>query len=426
MKPSCVETPGNSGALPESPEASILVARQPIFQPDLNVYGYELLFRCGSSTEGADIRAALRLIAAAFLSTGAEPAAGKRPGFIRFNHTMLAGEYAALLPKKSAVIEVLESLEQNEETVEACCKLKSQGYTLAVQAGAEDCGGSLRPLADIVKVDFQAIAPRERPSLVRHYGRHGAKLLAGKIGSSAEFREAREAGFALFQGLVFGRPANSAVTGMPTLKAIHLELLGELGAMRLDYVRLSQVLRRDTSVSYKLLRFLNSPLFGWSGAIASIEHGLALIGEEDVRKWISVVTLSGFLQNQPTELMVRSLFRAAFCETLSRATELWERSSEMFLMALLSLVGAMLNCPLEAVLNRISLKKDIRDVLLGKWDGAEGTIGNVYHLVLSYEDADWNRVSAITTKLRLKETSVADAYVRSIAWADQVAGQSVD
>jgi EAL and modified HD-GYP domain-containing signal transduction protein len=247
-------------------------------------------------------------------------------------------------------------------------------------------------------------------------------MVAEKIENAAEFREARETGFGLFQGYVFGRPATFGVPEVPGLKVIHLELLGELGNARLDYPRLVRILKQDASISYKLLRFLNSPLFGWSGAIASIEHGLALIGEDEVRKWIAVVALSGLLQDHPTELMVRSLVRAEFAEALSLSCELRQRSSEMFLMALLSLVATMLGCTLEAVLKRISLKNDVRDALLGRPPRAEqdGSVSRLYSLILAYEAADWERVSAITAKMHLKEWVVAEAYLRSVDWADEV------
>src|SRR5262249_22470770 len=156
---------------------------------------------------------------------------------------------------------------------------------------------------------------------------------------------------------------------------------------------------------YKLLRFVNSPLFGWSGTVGSIEHGLALVGEDEIRKWISVVAVSGILEDQPTELMKRSLVRAAFSEALAPAAGLWTRSSEIFLMGLLSLVGTMLGCSLREVLNYISLKSDLRRVLLAAESGREepSSVNRLFRLVLAYESADWDRVSALADQLELSE-----------------------
>jgi c-di-GMP-related signal transduction protein len=406
--------------------ASIFVARQPIFQKDLSLYGYELLFRSGPSGvfDCADAtQATLRLISNTFLSIGAEQLLGKRLGFINFDRTMLIADYAVMLPKESVVIEILESVEQDAEVVAACRKLKSCGYMLALDDFAGDESSQpLTALADIIKVDFRSTRRSERHALLSRYEGRGITMVAEKIESAAEFREARETGFALFQGYVFGRPATFGVPEVPGLKVIHLELLGELADARLDYPRLVRILKQDASISYKLLRFLNSPLFGWSGAIASIEHGLALIGEQEVRRWIAVVALSGLLQDHPTELMVRSLVRAEFCEALSLSCELRQRSSEMFLMALLSLVGTMLGCTLEAVLKRISLKNDVRDALLGRppRSDQDGSVTRLYSLMLAYEAADWERVSAIAAKMYLKEGVVAEAYLRSVNWADEV------
>jgi EAL and modified HD-GYP domain-containing signal transduction protein len=98
----------------------------------------------------------------------------------------------------------------------------------------------------------------------------------------------------------------------------------------------------------------------------------------------------------------------------------------MFLMALLSLVGTMLGCTLEAVLKRISLKNDVRDALLGRPPRTEqdGSVSRLYSLMLAYEKADWERVSAISAKMYLQEWVVAEAYLKSINWADEVVSHS--
>jgi c-di-GMP-related signal transduction protein len=427
---SSVEALNKSNTSPLDTPASIFVARQPIFQKDLSLYGYELLFRSGPSGvfDCADAtQATLRLISNTFLSIGAEQLLGKRLGFINFDRTMLVADYAAMLPKESVVIEILETVEQDAEVVAACRKLKGRGYLLALDDfSGDESSQPLTALADIIKVDFRATGRRERHALFNRYEGRGITMVAEKIESASEFREARETGFALFQGYVFGRPATFGVPEVPGLKVIHLELLGELANPRLDYPRLVRILKQDASISYKLLRFLNSPLFGWSGAIASIEHGLALIGEQEVRRWIAVVALSGLLQDQPTELMIRSLVRAEFCAALSLSCELRQRSPEMFLMALLSLVGTMLGCTLEAVLKRISLKNDVRDALLGRPPRTEqdGSVSRLYSLMLAYEKADWERVLAISAKMYLQEWVVAEAYLKSINWADEVVSHS--
>jgi len=410
--------------------ASIFVARQPIFQRDLSLYGYELLFRSDPSGvfDCADAtQATLRLISNSFLSLGVEHLLGKRLGFINFDRTMLIADYAAMLPKESVVIEIPESVEQDAEVIAACRTLKSQGYVLAVDdfAGNESTH-PLTAVADIIKVDFRCTGRSERRALFTRYEGRGITMVAEKIENASEFREAREIGFTLFQGYVFGRPVIFGAPEVPGLKVIHLELLGELAEARLDYSRLVQILKQDASISYKLLRFLNSPLFGWRGAILSIEHGLALLGEQEVRRWIAVVGLSGLLQDHPTELMVRSLVRAEFCEALSLSCELRQRSAEMYLMALLSLVGTMLGCTLEAVLRRISLKNDVRDALLGRppRTDQDGSVSRLYSLMLAYEAADWERVSAIAAKMYLQEWAVAEAYLRGVNWADEVVSRS--
>src|ERR1700680_1317230 len=136
---------------------------------------------------------------------------------------MLIADYVAMLPKESVVIEILESVEQDAEVVAACRKLKSCGYMLALDDFAGDESSQpLTALADIIKVDFRSTGRSERHALFNRYEGRGITMVAEKIENAAEFREARETGFALFQGYVFGRPPSLGVPEGPGREVVDL------------------------------------------------------------------------------------------------------------------------------------------------------------------------------------------------------------
>jgi EAL and modified HD-GYP domain-containing signal transduction protein len=111
-----------------------------------------------------------------------------------------------LLPP-STVLELLETVESDEEVLAACRRMKALGYQIALDdfRKSEKTEG-LIALADYVKVDFRLSCKQERSEIIRHLSRNAATLVAEKIETAEEFEIAIEEGFQLFQGYYLGRP----------------------------------------------------------------------------------------------------------------------------------------------------------------------------------------------------------------------------
>ena len=166
----------------------------------------------------------------------------------------------------------------------------------------------------------------------------------------------------------------------------------------------------------RLLRYLNSILFGFREEIRSIRHALGLLGDEPVRKWASMVIATGMAQDKPSELVVSCLIRARFCELLSAPIGLSSRSTDLFLMGLLSLMDAILDRPMASILDSIPVSPDIKAGLLGE----EGIFHHAHRLVLACEGVDWDALVDIAAKLRLSEETVSEGYFKSLEWSSQV------
>lgn len=216
----------------ETDEKDIFAARQPIFDPEQKVYAYELLYRRSftNSSQVADpTEATLSVIRNAFLALGAQ-LTGSRRVFINFGRDVLLKRVPFVLRPESTVVEVLEDVGADEAVVEACRDLKRAGYLIALDDF--DIGASadmtLVDLADFIKVDFRATTAAERQAFVEWKDGRAIHLLAEKVETPEEFREARETGYAYFQGYFFSKPVMLSARNIPATKLNYLRMLSEI------------------------------------------------------------------------------------------------------------------------------------------------------------------------------------------------------
>ncbi len=398
----------------------VYVARQPIFNQRQQVYAYELLFRSGldnvfAHSDGDE--ATSRVIADSFLLLGLARITGGHKAFINFTRDLLVNDYATLLPKESVVIEILESVEPDESVLEAAKRAKDQGYLLALDDFVY--GPKYDPLlklTDIVKVDFTVSGPKERRSLAERGSRLGIKLLAEKVETREEFEEAVRMGYKYFQGYFFAKPNIVSGKGIPGFKLNYLQLLNQIHQPGLDYDDLDKIIRREVSLSFKLLRYINSAAFGLMNKIHSIKQALALLGELNVKKWASLVTLAGMGQDKPDALLVNSLTRAVYCESLAGPVGIKDRASDLFLLGLFSHIEALIDQPMAEIMTALPVADDIKKALQGQ----ENQLRTVFDLVLAHEAGRWDEVFRTAAALGLSEDELPELYLKAVELAEKI------
>jgi len=395
------------------------IARQPIFDRCEQVYGYELLYRSGPrnwcTTDDRD--AASLDVADSFLNSSARTLTAGRMAFINCTRQFLVNEYATLLPKDEAVIEILESIEPDAEVLAACRRLKDLGYALALDdfVYAE----KFQPfvdLANIVKIDFQISAPSERQQAVARFAPLGIQLLAEKVETRDEFAEARGSGYDYFQGYFFCKPQIVPNRHVPAFKAHYLRLLGAIAKTELDRDEVVALIDCEVSLCYKLLRFLNSPLFGFLSEISSTRHALALLGDEEVRKWASIAAVLGLAGNKSNELVLTALTRGHCCEMLVANRGAKRDGQSMFLLGVFSLMDAILDRPISEIVSEIALPDVVRAALLGKPNRHR----KILELVTAFEAGRWGEVSELAVALRQDESQLPASYLQAVAWAQKI------
>jgi c-di-GMP-related signal transduction protein len=401
----------------------VFVARQPIFSRNLHVHGYELLYRGTpeNSFDGttADVATA-RVIANTFLTIGGEKLLDGKIPFINFDSSLLL-KYAALLPFPCAVVEILENVPPTEDVQNACLELKNKGHQLALDDVESE--SSIEPwvdIVDIVKVDFLKTDPQARRDIVAMCRKHKIHALAEKLETKAEFEEAVALGYEYFQGYFFARPTMVKGQAMSEAKLLLIQLLREVSRDDVDFDRLEELMHRNVSLVYKLLRFVNSPLFAWHSHIKSVRHAMTLLGGEELRKWICLLLVAGLGSDAVPQLLVDSLVRARFAELLCPKIRLGQRKASAFLLGLLSHLDALLHRPMEEVIGELDLEKDLTDALLGRANKGN-QLGCLYDLIRAYDEPDWTRAVGIAQEFNVGMVDLSTAYVQAVEWADVAA-----
>lgn len=398
---------------------SVFVARQPIFDRNKKLYGYELLFRAGVEecyhAHDGD-KSTLEVVSNSFLVIGFDDLTGGGRGFINFTPTLLKQEVPKLLPEDRVVVEVLEDPEPDEETLQACRRLKDAGFTLAMDDFAvRHRDTPMVKLADIAKVDFRENNAEEQADLCGYLASQGIAPLAEKVETIDEFQQAFQLGYTYFQGYFFSKPIVQSGKRIAGNKLAYLRLLNEINKPDISYEQLEGLFKQDVSLTYKLLRFINSAWFGLSREVTSIKHALVLLGPKEVRKWFALVALRHMADDKPQELILRGMTRARLAEGIGPLVGMEEQTSELFLMGMFSVLDALTDLPMSEALSKLPLGEQIRSCLLGD----EGPFRPVYDTMVSYEKGQWDRFSRHAASLQLNEEAVPQLYTESLRWTGE-------
>lgn len=354
---------------------NIYVGRQPIFNRNLDVIAYELLFRGNTESNHAMIlgqdTASAQVMINIFGEMGVEDVLGKHKGFINFTEGLLLKDYQPFFPKQKVVIEVLENVQVTPELMDALTTLKEKGFTIALDDYVFNPELQvLEELADYIKVDILEVGPK---ALVEHTKRlksKGIKLLAEKVETRKQFEFCLKLGFDLFQGYFFAKPVIIEGKRLPQNKLTTLELLASVYDPDVDMNKLSKIIGKDISLSQKLLKFV-AETSGPELRISSIHDAVLRFGLNRLKSWASMLVLSG-IDDKPFELFITSLTRAKFCELVAEKTGK-SRTESYFTVGLFSCLDAVMDSKLETLLSKLGLENNLEQALL-KEEGEHGLL----------------------------------------------------
>jgi c-di-GMP-related signal transduction protein len=401
--------------------SELFVARQPIFLLDRKLAAYELLFRASAANVfpvGIDPdKASIDIIANAVGVFGLDALVGPQlTAYINVTRRVMVEALYACLPQGRFVLELLESLQPDGELIAACQTARAAGYGLAIDDYTDQPAllGFL-PHMDVIKVDFRLASVETRRSIAQRFAGTGVRLLAEKVETEAEVKEASSLGYTHFQGFFFCKPEMVSRHDVPVSKLVYLQFLSELNKPALDFARLEQVIKQDVGLSIKLLRYLKSAAFGWRTEITSIKHALGLLGERPFRRWASVLVVATLASDRPAELLQLSLARARFCEHLGPEINMSARALDLFLVGLFSLMDAVVQRPLPELLTELALPADLIDALTP--DAKPNRMRLALDLAIAYERAEWWNVDSACLQLGAAPDRLPKIYGDALTWA---------
>ncbi|HUX27274.1 MAG TPA: HDOD domain-containing protein [Terracidiphilus sp.] len=413
MASQTITAKGPNDKLDELPGRHRYVARQPILDLHGKVRGYELLFRSGpEEIFRGDGDHATRTMLDNTVLFGLEKLTGGLPVFVNCTLEALTGQLVDVLPPSMTVLEVLETIEPTPEVIAACRRLKSLGFRLALDDFV--WAPQFEPLveiADYVKVDFLQSGRDERRQLLRRLQCKATALLAEKIETQQDYEEACAEGFTLFQGYYFCRPTLLKHRAVPANRLSQFEILRALKHSPLDLGAVSQLVKRDAGLTYRLLRLVNSPMCAVRQEIRSVRTALLVVGEDTFRRIAMLAIVSEFNASQPAEILRMALVRARFCELASTLCAL--DFTEQYLLGLFSLLPAMLQVSMTELTPALPLRDSIRDALLG----APGRERCLLQWIESNERGDWRQCDAIALSNGLDQDRLADYAGQAVEWA---------
>jgi EAL and modified HD-GYP domain-containing signal transduction protein len=393
------------------------VARQPIFDREQKVFGYELLFRedMDNAFHGRDPDVASRSTLDSSLLVGLDVLCDGRRAFLNCTRDTLIGGLITLLPSHSTVVEILETVPVDDEVVNACQRLKEAGYLIALDDYvSNDPREPLAEMADILKVDLKLTTLEQRAALVKKHGPWRCRMLAEKVENHAEFVSARDQGFVYFQGYFLRRPEMMTTHDVPANAVNYMRMLQAVSVDDLDVPALEKLIKTETSICYRLLRYMNSARFGFKNEIHSVRHALAILGDREVRRWVRLIATVGAGQDKSSDLVLCALVRARFGELLAPLTP--HGDSDLFLLGLLSMLDVMLETPISEILNKIPLDSATKAVLRGE----RSLLRPIYQLMLAHESGEWDACHAICDSLHMDPDTVANSYWQAQQWAREV------
>lgn len=387
-------------------------ARQPIIDSNARTLGYELLFRssCNNAYDKdfAAEKATAQVLVNAIFEAGLESVVGSAKAFINLPQYFFEHPDLLLMVDPSrCVLEVLEGVEVTDEVFNGVKKLTENGYTIALDDFVDPVQFErLIPLAQIIKYD---ITDHTIDALAAYRSKDveaGRLSIAERVETREEYDALLEVGFEHFQGYYFAKPRVVSGAKLPQDKITFLQLLAQVLDLGTELDELSETLSRDVGLSIRTLRYLNSPVSGLMAKVTSIKQAVMLLGRENLRNWLVLMSMSG-VDDKPPELTKMALIRARFCQLYAKEKG-FDNDAMYFMIGLLSMLGALVDADLGDALNRMSVSDDIRSQLLDH----SGYGGHMLELLAELEKRD--------PVIGQEHECVGSLYQSAVQWSEQI------
>lgn len=390
------------------------IARQPILDSHKRTVGYELLFRDGPKNTFPEIDpdlATSRLLSDHFLSTHYSTL-GNKLGFVNFPYQSLINRVPTLFPADNLVVEVLEDCAPTQELLHAIREMAAKGYRIALDDFVPSVEWkAFLPFVSIIKFDIQQFPIDKAAKFIAKLKHTKVDFLAEKVETHQEFEQAKQAGFDLFQGYFFSKPEMIQRRALEPAFLTIVHLIKEIAKPQIDYTTLEELVSKDVTLSFKLLAFVNSSAL-ISAKIQSFRQALVYLGEERLRKFISLVAIASTHESKPDYLYGLSIQRARYCELLFSYCDSDVEPGSAFLTGMFSLLDSLLDQPMDLLMEKMPIDNAVKVAL----KNGDGLLGDILAVTRAYEKGDWDQVALVNQRLGLPADTLSQCYDSAVQW----------
>ena len=401
-------------------EDQAFIGRQPIMDVKQHIIGYELFFRSSENAQSAvfedDFKACSTVLVNAVSGMDMQWLLGDKLAFINVNEEMLKSELLELMPAKRTVLEILRSIEPDNDVFERCQALRSQGYQIALDN--PHLSSASHPLlagADFVKIDIQSVNPAELKQLFAQFNSSKVKVVAEKVETEKQYEACKAMGFQFFQGFYFARPETFTAKVINASFDSVLNILNKVN-QDADNEVIEAGFKQDSALSFKLLRYINSVGFGLSCEVQSINHAMTILGRNQLNRWLTLLMVTAGENSTSPALMKTSITRGRLTELLGEGYFEKKDRDNLFIVGAFSLLDAILKMPIDQVLEKIQLPEAVVEALLNR----EGIYGPFLQLTEACEDSDDARILELAELLQLDSSKVNKCHLSALAWTESL------
>lgn len=396
----------------------VFVARQAIFNRRQHVVAYELLFRNSTDNFFPNIDesvATAKLIMENQLNFGTRHITSGKKALINIGPDSLKMDLCSFLPSSDVVLELLETIEPTEENYQLCRALFHKRYTLALDDFIyEPRWDRFLKFVKLIKFDIRITPLEEISCVIKHLKKYkNIRLLAEKIETSEEFALAHFMGFDYFQGYFFAKPVVVEQKDIDMNYALALSIYAQAMKEHPNINTLAALFQLDTALAFKLLRLINSGVFPVQKEIESIKQALVYLGQEHIRKFVSLIITAHVSQSKPTELVKMCIIRARFCELLAQKVAP-SQSNSAFLTGLFSLLDAILDRPMEQLLEKLPFPEPIKLALMAE----KNMLYYILATVKAYETGSWWALEKAVVFLNISSDGLPKLYENALDWSN--------
>lgn len=388
------------------------IVRQAIVNGNQESFGYEILYTDNSfSADPADDASAANAIENFLSSMDSERFLDGKVAFLTFTPNLLEKGIPKMFKTNKLVIQIEDSLITNPMSQNLITKYKRSGYKIAVVdfEFAPRFFGIL-DMVDYIKVDFSKNTDSAE-NIIRIGQSFGKKIIAYNVENQAAYDRASSLGCTYFQGTFVSEKTPTTVRKMNYLQSNFFLLMVAVTKDEPNVDEIESIISRDVSLTFSLLRLVNSAYFALRNKARSVKQALVILGLGQLKQWIYLLSFKQDDGSMPDELIKISFLRATFAsELVEYSQDMPISKSEAYLLGMFSTLGKLMGVPLEDALEQLPISDDIKLALLRK----EGRPGSLYKLILAYEKADWKTMSACAEELGIPQSMIAQKYFECV------------